>query len=55
MFCGRQDLRAAGRRGAHPAAAARSGGHEGLPGGVPGGEEAEGDQRGAGGLLHHGG
>lgn len=55
VFCGRQDLRAAGRRGAHLAAAAGSGGHEGLAGVVPGGEEAERDQRGGGGLLHEGG
>lgn len=55
VFCGRQVRRAAGRRGAHPAAAAGSGGHEGLAGAVPGGEEAERDQRGGGGLLHEGG
>lgn len=54
MFC-RQDLRAAGRGGAGPPAADRGGGHEGLLGVVPGGEEAEGDERGAGGLLHQGG
>lgn len=48
----RQDLRAAGRGGAGPPAADRGGGHEGLLGVVPGGEEAEGDERGAGGLLH---
>lgn len=52
---GRQDLRAAGRRRADPPAAHRGGGHEGLLGAVPGGEAAEGDKRGAGGLLHEGG
>lgn len=52
---GRQDSRAAVRRGASPSTDDRGGGHEGLPCGVFGREEAKGDQRGAGGLLHDGG
>lgn len=52
---GRQDTRAGGRRRAGPSTDDRGGGHEGLLGVVSGGEEAEGDQRGARGLLHQGG
>lgn len=55
FFSGRQDTRAASRRRSRPSTDDRGGGHEGLSGVVSGGEEAEGDKRGARSLLHHGG
>lgn len=51
---GRQDTGAAGRRRADPSADDRGGGHEGLLGVISGRKEAQGDERGARGLLHHG-
>lgn len=51
--CVRQDSRAADGRGSRPAADDRGGGHARLAGVLPGGEEAEGDPRGARGALRH--